>query len=208
MAKVKICGLRDPDMVGLAAREGADWIGFVFAPSVRQVTPEAAASLLLQVGRATPVALLVDPDNALLDTVTAIGFPILQLHGSETPARVADIADRTGKEIWKAVGVRNVCDLSRAAQYEAADRLLVDAPAPQGASQAGGHGEVFDWALLADWAAPKPWILAGGLTPGNVVGAIHATGAPAVDVSSGVERRRGLKDAEKVRDFIRAAKSA
>ncbi len=208
MVKVKICGLSDPDMVGLAAREGADWIGFVFAPSARQITPEAAATLLLQVGKAIPVALLVDPDDALIKTIVDIGFPVLQLHGSETPERVAEVKKMTGREVWKAIGVRSPCDLVRAATYEAADRLLIDAPAPLGADQAGGHGEVFDWTLLEAWSAPKAWTLAGGLTPENVVEAIAATGASAVDVSSGVERRRGLKDADKVRDFIRAAKSA
>lgn len=208
MAKVKICGLSDPDMVGLAAREGADWIGFVFAPSSRQVTPEAAASLLLQVGRATPVALLVDPDDALVKVITAVGFPVLQLHGAETPERVAEIKDMTGRDVWKAIGIRDQDDLDGCAQYDAADQLLIDARAPDGADQAGGHGQVFDWSLLERWTPPKPWILAGGLTPSNVARAIEETGAHAVDVSTGVERRRGLKDAEKVRDFIRAAKSA
>ncbi len=208
MVKVKICGLSDPDMVGLAAREGADWIGFVFAPSARQITPAAAATLLLQVRQATPVALLVDPDDALVKTIAELGFPVLQLHGSETPARVAEIKKMTGREVWKAVGMTSPCDLVRAATYEAVDRLLIDAPAPAGVDQAGGNGEVFDWTLLEEWSSPVPWMLAGGLTPSNVVDAIAATGASAVDVSTGVERRRGLKDAEKVRDFIRAAKSA
>jgi phosphoribosylanthranilate isomerase len=207
MTSVKICGLTDPDLVGFVAREGADWIGFNFAPgSPRRVTPQAAATLLMQVGRARPVALLVDPDDAEIDTIAALGFPVLQLHGAETPGRVAAIKARTGLEIWKVLGVAQRADLDGAAAYTAADRLLIDAKPPEGATRAGGHGQVFDWTILDHWTAPGPWMLAGGLTPGNVTAAIAATGAPAVDVASGVERIRGLKDRELVRAFIRAAK--
>jgi phosphoribosylanthranilate isomerase len=209
MTYVKICGLTDPDLVGFVAREGADWIGFNFAPgSPRRITWEAAANLLLQVGRARPVALLVDPDDDEVDAVAALGFPVLQLHGAETPERVAAIKARTGLEIWKVLGVSEQADLDVAAAYTAADRLLIDAKPPKGAAHAGGHGHVFDWAALDGWQPPKPWMLAGGLTPGNVADAIAATGAPAVDVASGVERVRGLKDRELVRAFIRAAKEA
>lgn len=206
MTLVKICGLKDPDLVAFAAREGADWIGFMFPASPRQVTLAAAETLLLSVGRAVPVAVLLDPPDAEVRAVAALGFPVLQLHGQETPERVAEIKAMTGAEVWKVLGVRAAADLDRAGDYGAADRLLLDAKPPEGADRAGGHGTVFDWSLLKDWAAPKPWILAGGLTPENVAAAIGQTAAPAVDVSSGVERIRGLKDRELVRGFIRAAK--
>ena len=207
MTRVKICGLKDPDLVRLCAAEGADWIGFVFVEaSPRYVTPEAAETLLLGVGRAVPVALLADADEALIDRVTATGIRVLQLHGQETPDRVSEIAARTGCEVWKACGVETADDLAGAGAFTAADRLLIDAKPPKGADRTGGHGQAFDWSILKGWTAPKPWILAGGLTPENVAEAIAATGAPAVDVSSGVERLRGLKDKELVRAFLRAAK--
>lgn len=192
--------------MAFAAREGADWIGFMFPASPRQVTLAAAETLLLSVGKAVPVAVLLDPPDAEVRAVAALGFPVLQLHGQETPERVAEIKATTGAEVWKVLGVREAGDLERAADYTAADRLLLDAKPPEGADRAGGHGTTFDWSLLRDWAAPKPWILAGGLTPQNVAAAIGQTAAPAVDVSSGVERVRGLKDRELVRAFIRAAK--
>ncbi|MFN3312736.1 MAG: phosphoribosylanthranilate isomerase [Hyphomonas sp.] len=209
MAKVKICGIKDPDMVAFVAREGADWIGFNFIPqSPRHVTMAAAETLLLSVGDARPVALLADPTIEDALAVAALGFPVLQLHGRETPARVAEIHTVTGCEIWKALGVSTKADLELAAAYDDAGRLLIDAKPPGGADQAGGHGQAFDWAILEGWAAPKPWLLAGGLTPENVAGAIRQTGTDAVDVSSGVERIRGLKDRELVRAFIRAAKAS
>lgn len=207
MTCVKICGLRDPDLVRFCAAEGADWIGFVFvAPSPRHVTPEAAETLLMGVGRAVPVALLVDPDDKLIDRVTRTGIRVLQLHGGETPERVAEIKERTGYEVWKALGVATAEDLAGAGAFDAADRLLIDAKPPKDADRSGGHGTAFDWAILQGWKPPRPWILAGGLTPENVAAAIAATGAPAVDVSSGVEKLRGLKDRERVRAFLRAAK--
>ena len=145
-------------------------------------------------------------EGKLIDRVTATGIRVLQLHGRETPERVAEIRTRTGCEVWKAFGVETAGDLTGAGAFSAADRLLIDAKPPKDADRTGGHGQAFDWSILKDWTAPKPWILAGGLTPENVAGAIAATGAPAVDVSSGVERLRGLKDKELVRAFLRAAK--
>jgi phosphoribosylanthranilate isomerase len=207
MTRVKICGLKDPDLVRFCAAEGTDWIGFVFVEaSPRHVTPEATETLLLGVGRAVPVALMVDPDDKLIDRVTRTGIRVLQLHGSETPERVAEIRERTGCEVWKALGVATAQDLAGAGAFEAADRLLIDAKPPAGADRTGGHGAAFDWTILEGWQSPRPWILAGGLTPENVAAAIAATGAPAVDVSSGVEKLRGLKDRERVRAFLRAAK--
>jgi len=206
MTQVKICGLKDPDLVSFAAREGADWIGFMFPVSPRQVTLAAAETLLLSVGKAVPVAVLLDPPDQEVRAVAALGFPVLQLHGSETPERVGQIKAMTGAEVWKVLGIRSAEDLARAGDYDVADRLLLDAKPPEGDAQKGGHGAAFDWRLLKGWTAPKPWILAGGLTPENVADAIGQTAAPAVDVSSGVERIRGLKDRELVRAFIRAAK--
>jgi phosphoribosylanthranilate isomerase len=206
MTQVKICGLKDPDLVAFAAREGADWIGFMFPVSPRQVTLAAAETLLLSVGKAVPVAVLLDPPDEEVRAVAALGFPVLQLHGQETPGRVVEIKAMTGAEVWKVLGVRTAGDLAQAGDYGAADRLLLDAKPPEGDAQKGGHGAAFDWGLLTGWTAPKPWILAGGLTPANVAEAVRQTGAPAVDVSSGVERIRGLKDRELVRAFIRAAK--
>lgn len=206
MAKVKICGLRDPDMTAFAAGEGADWLGFVFAPSPRQVTLETAQDLLLCVGKAVPVALLVDPSDAEAEAVAALGFPILQLHGQETPERCAQVKRLTGCQIWKSFGINRRTDLGQIGTFPDIDGLLLDAKPPEGAAIAGGHGQAFDWSVLKGWSAPKPWLLAGGLTPENVGKAIAETGATAVDVSSGVERSRGLKDRELVRAFIRAAK--
>jgi phosphoribosylanthranilate isomerase len=206
MVMVKICGLRDPDIVAFAAREGADWIGFIFTPSPREVTLAAAQTLLLSVGTAVPVGVLVNPSDEDALAVTALGIPVLQLHGTETPARVAELKALTGAEIWKAVGVREAADLVHADTFIAADQILIDAKPPDGAAIAGGHGAAFNWTLLKGWNSPKPWFLAGGLTPENVEAALLETGAEAVDVSSGVERRRGLKDRELVRAFLRRAK--
>lgn len=188
---------------------GADWIGLVFHPaSPRAVTVEAAETLLLGMGQSTPVALLVDPDDALVSRVAALDFPVLQLHGRETPARVAEIKAKTGAEVWKAAGISTRDDLEALKAYEAADRFLLDARPPEGADRPGGHGIRFDPAVLAGWTSDRPWLLAGGLTPETVAAAIAATGAPAVDVSSGVESRPGLKDAARIKAFLNAARAA
>lgn len=206
MVMVKICGLRDPDMVAFAARSGADWIGLMFTPSPREVTLAAAATLLLSVGRAVPVGVMVNPSDDEARAVTGLGIRVLQLHGTETPGRVAELKALTGAEVWKAVGVREAADLAHVARFTAADRLLIDAKPPEGTAIAGGHGAAFDWTLLKGWTPPRPWLLAGGLTPENVAAAVLETGAGAVDVSSGVERSRGLKDKDLVRAFLHAAK--
>jgi phosphoribosylanthranilate isomerase len=204
MTQVKICGLKDPDLVAFAAREGADWIGFMFPVSPRQVTLAAAETLLLSVGKAVPVAVLLDPPDEEVRAVAALGFPVLQLHGQETPERVGQIKAMTGAEVWKVLGIRSAEDLAQAGDYGAADRLLLDAKPPEGDAQKGGHGAAFDWSLLKGWTAPKPWILAGGLTPENVADAIGQTAAPAVDVSSGVETAPGVKDAARIAAFLKA----
>ncbi len=207
MTKVKICGLKDADMVAFAAGEGADWIGLNFIPlSPRYVALDMAGSLLAAAGAARPVALLADPADDVAGAVAALGFPVIQLHGQETPERVAQLRSMTGLEVWKALGVRTAADLSGAGAFTAADCLLIDAKAPEESGQTGGHGQPFDWAILEGWTPPTPWLLAGGLTPENVARAIGDTGATAVDVSSGVEIRRGIKDKDRIRAFIRAAK--
>ena len=209
--QVKICGLSEPDTLRAAARAGADRIGFMFVEkSQRYVTLAAVESLLMGIGTATPVGVLVDPDDGLVRDVAALGIRTLQLHGSETPERVREIKALSGAdEVWKAIGVACAGDLRRAETYaRSADRLLLDAKPPKDADISGGAGEAFDWSLLKNWSAPMPWILAGGLTPENVGEAIKATGAKAVDVSSGVERARGLKDAQRIQVFIKAAKAS
>ncbi len=192
-----------------AAGAGADWVGFVFVPeSPRAVTIGKADLLLAEAGFAQGAALVADADNELIDAIRFTGFPIIQLHGNETPERVAEIKARSDCKIWKAIGVSSCEDLQQADAYTTADRLLIDAKPPDGAGLAGGHGAIFDWSILDGWKAPKPWILAGGLTPDNVAQAIRVTGARAVDVSSGVERVRGVKDEGLIEAFIQAAKEA
>lgn len=210
MTRVKICGLTEPETLRTAVQAGADWIGFVFFDkSPRAVTLFNTPTLLLGLGNAIPVALMVDPDDQLVDAVVGLGIRVLQFHGSETPDRLAQIKARTGAEVWKALGISTREDLAITDQYAgAADRLLLDAKPPGEADNPGGLGDVFDWTLLRDWQAPLPWLLAGGLTRSNVANAIEMTGATAVDVSSGVERARGLKDSALIRDFISAAKAA
>ena len=220
MAQVKICGIKDEDMLRTAARAGADWVGFVMVPaSPRNILGEGPGSsdlyydLLFAAAEAEmrTAALISDADDRTLRILSVAVIPdVIQLHGSESPDDVARMREGAppSVEIWKAIGVREAADLETAETFAAADRLLIDAKAPPGAAYAGGHGSVFDWSLLNNWHSPKPWLLAGGLTPDNVAEAIAATGATAVDVSSGVERTRGVKDAALIEQFIKAAKGA
>ncbi|MEO0881202.1 MAG: phosphoribosylanthranilate isomerase [Pseudomonadota bacterium] len=204
---VKICGFTEPSTVRVAAEAGVDWIGFNFAEkSPRRVRPSDMGRLLPEIGNADAIGLLVDPEDAQLEAVLATGLQHIQLHGSETPERVADIARHVSGEVWKAVGVETRQDLDQADAYAAADRLLIDARPPKGDAQKGGHGIPFDWSIIENWQSPKPWVLAGGLAPGNVVEAVSRTQATLVDVSSGVERERGVKDAGLIREFIVTAK--
>lgn len=207
---VKICGLRTEAALDAALDGGADYVGLVFfAPSPRNIAPEAAAPLAERArGRAKIVALLVDPDDALIERVATIVNPdLLQLHGDETPERVRVIRQRFGKDVIKAIKVQSREDVADAARYDAAaDIILFDARPPAGADRPGGHGATFDWRSLQ--GAPHPYMLSGGLTPDNVAEAIRATGARMVDVSSGVERAPGEKDAGLIRRFLAAAKGA
>jgi phosphoribosylanthranilate isomerase len=207
--KVKICGVRTPAIVDQAAEAGADYVGLVFFDrSPRRLTFEQASNLAQAArGRIGTVAVLVDPDDALVDRVIdEVGPDLLQLHGCETPERVSAIRMRTGKPVMKAISVAAANDVAKARLYAAsANYVLFDAKAAPGAALPGGNGVPFDWLALEGVAAP--FALSGGLTPDNVGDAIRLTGADLVDVSSGVEQAPGEKDAELVRRFIEAAKS-
>jgi len=207
-ASVKICGLKTPETIAAAVDGGAAYIGFNFYQrSPRSVTPEVAAQLSAKVPVSiSKVALVVDADDALIDRIAeALAPDILQLHGAETPERVREIKARTGRRVMKALAIATQADIAKARGYEAAaDLLMFDAkPPPSGLP--GGNGLPFDWQLLKDAAWEKPWLLAGGLTPANVIEAIRATGATRVDVSSGVEDSPGVKSPEKIRQFLAAA---
>lgn len=208
--RVKICGLREARHVSAAVSAGAAYLGFVFfAKSPRNLAPEAAARLAADVPPGiAKVALTVDMDEAALDAlVAAVPLDMLQLHGRESPARVAEVRARYGLPVMKAVGIAGEADLPALAEYgRVADQILVDAKPPEGAARPGGNAVAFDWRLIAGRRWPVPWMLAGGLTPGNVAGAIRATGAAQVDVSSGVETAPGVKDASLIRAFIAAAR--
>jgi phosphoribosylanthranilate isomerase len=209
-ARVKICGLCKAEDVTAAATAGAVYGGFVFFPkSPRYVSVDVARSLAIEapVGLAK-VALVVDADDALIDAITgAVPLDMLQLHGQETPDRVAALRVRTGLPVMKAIGVADADDLAAIDVYaEVADQLLIDAKPPKASPLPGGNGLSFDWRLLQGrkyWT--KPWMLAGGLTPENVAEAIRLTGARQVDVSSGVEASPGVKDAARIADFVAAA---
>lgn len=210
--RVKICGLTDAQDLDAAYRAGASYVGFVFFDkSPRNLTLDAARTLALAapVGLAK-VALVVNPeDDALAAILAQVPIDMLQLHGSETPARVAELRRRHGLPVMKAVGIASADDLPKLAAYEAvADQLLVDAKPAPGAALPGGNGLAFDWRLIAgrDWT--KPWMLAGGLTPDNVADAIRLTGARQVDVSSGVESAPGRKDAARMAAFVQAARGS
>jgi len=205
--QVKICGINDAAAMRAAAEAGADLVGFVFfPPSPRAVTPAQAAAIA-QPGP-SKVGLFVDPDDALIEAViAALPLDVIQLHGEETPARCAAIRARFGIPVMKALGIAHADDLAQLADYAAAvDRFLLDAKAPPGAPLPGGNAAPFDWTLTAGRTIPRPWLLAGGLTPGNVADAIRVSGAPGVDVSSGVERARGVKDPARIAAFVTAAR--
>ncbi|CAM3140924.1 phosphoribosylanthranilate isomerase [Paracoccus aminovorans] len=206
---VKICGLTEVAGLAAAIDAGARYLGFVFFPkSPRHVAAAQAAGLAAQVPLGlAKVGLFVDPDDAQLDQVLAeVPLDLIQLHGAETPARVAQVKALTGLPVMKAVGVAGPADLDRLWDYGlAADMLLIDAKPPAGAALPGGNGLAFDWRLLAGRQILKPWLLAGGLTPENVHEAIRLTRAPGVDVSSGVESAPGIKDPDRIRRFIARA---
>lgn len=206
-AIVKICGINDAAAMAAAAEAGADLVGFVFfPPSPRAVTPAQAAAIA-RPGPGT-VGLFVDPEDALIAAVlAALPLDVIQLHGEETPERCAAVRARFGLPVMKALGIASAADLAQIEDYApAVDRFLLDAKAPPGAPLPGGNAAPFDWTLTAGRPVPRPWLLAGGLTPENVAEAIRVSGAPGVDVSSGVERARGVKDPARIAAFVSAAR--
>ena len=208
--RVKICGLKTLADVQAAAASGAAYAGFNFFPkSPRSVTIEQARELTLAapIGLAK-VALVVDADDALLDAIVdAMPLDMLQLHGHETPDRVAEVKARYGLPVMKAVGVADEGDLAAVFDYSlVADQILIDAKPPKNAVLPGGNGLTFDWRLVAQRRWLRPWMLAGGLTAQNVAEAVRLTNARQVDVASGVESAPGVKDAGRMAAFVKAAR--
>ena len=207
---VKICGQSTPETVDAAVEAGASFVGFVTFPrSPRHIE---SLDLLKTLGARVPrtvvrVGLFVDPDDALIDARLATGaLDMLQLHGAETPERVAALKVRTGKQMMKVIKVAAAEDVERgvAAYADVADRLMFE---PADGLLPGGNGKPFDWTILSGRTVPLPWFLAGGLNAGNVAEAVRVTGARAVDVSSGVETTRGVKSIELIRAFLGAVKT-
>lgn len=209
--RVKICGVRKDCDVNAAVSAGASYLGFVFfRKSPRCVTPDVAARLSVDVPPGiAKVALVVNMPDAELDAlVSSVPIDILQLHGSESPARVAQIRARYGLPVMKAVGIASHADLPHLEEYtHVADQILVDAKPPADANLPGGNGLAFDWGVIAGRRWPVPWMLAGGLTSETVGEAIRLTGARQVDVSSGVETAPGVKDTRLITSFIERAQA-
>ena len=208
---VKICGLATVDDVRACADAGANYMGLVFfEKSPRNITIPAARELALAVPLGlAKVALVVNPSDAELDAITGtVPLDMLQLHGRETPERVAEVKARYGLPVMKAVGIADGDDLPKLESYfGVADQILLDAKPPKGGELPGGNGLSFDWRLIAGRRWPCPWMLAGGLTAENVAEAVKMTGAKQVDVSSGVEDAPGLKNAELIQKFVQSSRS-
>jgi phosphoribosylanthranilate isomerase len=208
---LKICGLSTRETLDVALDAGADMVGFVFfPPSPRHLSLEMARDLGKHAKRrAIKVALTVDADDATLaNIVEALQPDVLQLHGSETVARLRDIKQRFGLPVMRAIAVETAADLASLPGYAAvADSLLFDARAPKGATRPGGLGAAFDWHVLENLDLKLPFMVSGGLNAGNVAEAVRVTRAGGVDVSSGVERAPGVKDPEMIRAFVRAART-
>jgi len=206
---IKICGITTPAALDAAIAARADHVGLVFyAPSPRFVAPAAAATLAARAGtRIGRVGLFVDADDSTISAAIGAGaLSALQLHGSETPRRAAEIRARFGLPVWKALPVATAADIARAADYaDAADLILFDAKTPKGGLP-GGMGLAFDWSLLAGYRGALPWGLAGGLSPENVGEALRITQATLVDTSSGVESAPGVKDVDRIAAFCEAAR--
>jgi len=208
--EVKICGLRDAEAVDAALEAGADYVGFVFFErSPRNISVAEAAPLAARAREgARVVALTVNADDALLREILKTLRPdLMQLHGNETPDRVAAVRTLTGRPVMKAVPLATRSDLALAEHYRIADRLLLDAKPLPGATRPGGNAAAFDWTILDGFASPRPWLLAGGLTPTNIARALKTSRAPGVDVSSGVEKAPGVKDPHLIRAFVKAVRA-
>ena len=209
---IKICGISTVEALDAAIEARADYVGFVFfPPSPRHVDGHAASALAMRGGeRIGRVGLFVDADDGLIaESVKAGRLGALQLHGKETPDRVAEVRARFELPVWKAISVASASDVERAETYrDVADLLLFDAKTPEDAALPGGMGLRFDWSLLEPWKGRPGWGLAGGLTPKNVAGAIQQSRPPLVDTSSGVESAPGVKDASLIHAFCDAARNA
>ncbi|NML10709.1 phosphoribosylanthranilate isomerase [Sphingobium sp. AR-3-1] len=205
---IKICGLSTPETVGAAVSAGASHIGFVhFAKSPRHVEADQIRGLAAHApAHIEKVGVVVDPTDEMLGELVGTGaLTALQLHGKESPQRVAAIRQRFGLPVWKAIAVKTRADIDGATAYVgAADLLLFDAKTPDGAALPGGMGLRFDWTLLRGLAIPALWGLSGGLSSDNVVEAIRISGAPLIDVSSGVESAPGIKSVDKIMAFCKA----
>lgn len=212
MAGTKICGLSTPETVQAALDGGAAFLGFnFFPPSPRFIAPEAAARLAPPArGKATVVAVTVDPDDDLIDRLMATLKPdLIQLHGKETPARAREIAARAGAGVIKVLPVSEAPDIDAARAFESiVDHLMFDTKPPPDAAMPGGLGKAFDWTLLSGRRFERPHLLAGGLDPWNVGEALRRSGAPFADVSSGVERGPGIKDPGLISAFLEAVRRA
>ena len=211
--EAKICGINSAAAAAAAVEGGADYIGLVFyPPSPRAVTPKQAHAIAAQVpARVKKVALLVDADDALIREVTsAVPLDLLQLHGNESPERVAQIKARFGIPVTKVIKVASAEDVASATAYlRVADSLLFDTKPPKDMKNAlpGGNAISFDWALLAGRSWPIPWMLSGGLDIGNLAEAVRTARATAVDLSSGVEDKPGVKNPAKIRAFLEVVKA-
>ena len=207
---IKICGITTPDALEASIAARADYIGFNrFAPSPRYIDTARLHGLsALAEGRIARVGLFVNAEDSLIsETLATASFEALQLHGDETPERVAQVKSRFGLPVWKAIPVASTADVERATHYQgAADLILFDAKTPKDADLTGGMGLRFDWTLLQAWRGGTSWGLAGGLSFGNVASAIALTGAPLVDTASGVETAPGVKDAGLIAAFCAAAR--
>ncbi len=210
--RVKICGLRTRADVAVSARSGAAYVGLVFVPRSPRFVTIADARWILETVQAglCKVALTVDAQDAEIEAILAeVAIDMLQLHGDESPDRVAEVRETFGLPVMKAVGVADETDLEALDLYaEVADQILVDARAPRESDLPGGNGVPFDWRLMRARHWSVPWMLAGGLTPETVAEAVRVTGAEQLDVSSGTERAPGTKDPKLIEAFVRAADAA
>ena len=205
---IKICGLRTEEALAAALAGGASHVGFIFFPkSPRNIEPAEAGRLRrLASGKAKAVAVTVDADDVTLDAIVEAMTPdVLQLHGSENPARITAVKARYGLPVMKALSIREKADLDRVADYAGvADRLLFDAKPPKGAELPGGNGMAFDWRLLEGVDPALPYMLSGGLTAANIAEALAIARPSGIDISSGVESAPGVKDARLIEAFFRA----
>ena len=209
---IKICGLKTDETLAAALAGGASHVGFIFfAKSPRYVEPVEAGRLRQSaIGRAKPVAVSVDADDAFLDRIVAEMRPdILQLHGSESPARVAEVKARHGLPVMKAMAISEAADLERIKPFIGiADRFLFDAKPPKGSQLPGGNGVAFDWKVLAALDADVDYMLSGGLNAANIGDALRQANPPGIDISSGVESAPGVKDPALIEQFFRAVRAA